>query len=139
MFDELKKYKKDTFSFKINGSLKEVCNAPKDESGVYIVYASKNNDNPIYIGSSGKMQKDGKIKHRAGGLHDRICNGDQFGERRNLSWPKKMKEQQIEQLEIYWYITFNDKVTDIPAYVEAVLIQEYFNNFRSLPDWNEKF
>lgn len=139
MFDELKKYKKGTFSFKINGSLKEVCNAPKDVSGVYIIYTSKNMDNPIYIGSSGNMQNDGKFKHRKGGIYNRFIKGVQFGKLRKLSWPKKMKEQQIEELDIYWYITFNGKVTDIPKYVEAVLIQEYFNKFNRLPDWNKEF
>jgi hypothetical protein len=139
MFDELKKYKKGSFSFKMNESLKEVCTAPESASGVYIVFASENQEKPIYIGCSGKMQKNGLIKHRSDGIYGRICNGKQFGERRNLSWPKKMKKQQIEELDIHWYITFNDKVTDIPAYVEAVLIQEYFNKFRRLPDWNEAF
>lgn len=141
MFDELKKYKKKgSFSFKADELLEKACNAPKDKSGVYIVYASDNSkDNPIYIGSTGKIRKDGKIKHRKGGLYDRIYRGKQFDESRKLSWPKKMKEQQIDELNIYWYVTFNDEVTDIPAYVEAILIQQYFNKFRRLPYWNEEF
>lgn len=40
MFDELSKYKqKDHFFFKPTDSLSEVCNAPRDKSGVYLVHA----------------------------------------------------------------------------------------------------
>jgi len=142
VFDELNNYKnKGSFSFKRDKKLEKVCNAPTKSSGIYIVYSmAESKDKPIYIGSSGKMQKDGKIRHRKNGLYGRIVNGKQFDKsRRKLSWPKKMKEQQIDELNIYWYVTFDDENTDIPAYVEAVSIQKYYNKFRSLPDWNKAF
>ena len=41
MFDELTKYKNnDHFFFEPTDNLREVCNAPNDKSGVYIIYAS---------------------------------------------------------------------------------------------------
>ena len=43
MFDELDKYtENEHFFFKSKDNLKEVCNAPTNKSGVYIVYALKN-------------------------------------------------------------------------------------------------
>lgn len=139
MFDELKKYKNGYFSFKRDDILGKVCNAPKSESGVYIILASnRNEENIIYIGSSGKMQKDGRLKHRKGGIYDRIVNGKQFNKPRRLSWPEKMKEQQIDKLNIEWYVTFISKLTDIPACVESMLFQKYYDKYGKLPDWNEE-
>jgi len=43
MFDELQRYKqKNHFFFKPTDGMREICNAPTDKSGVYIVYALKN-------------------------------------------------------------------------------------------------
>jgi len=59
MFDELLKYKQtDHFFFKSTDNLREICNAPTDKSGVYMVYALKNGRiELIYIGRSGKQKK----------------------------------------------------------------------------------
>jgi len=95
LFDELNKYKRnDHFFFIGKKSLEEVCNAPKDRSGVYLVYALAHGKiELVYIGSSGKMQKDGTLKHRKGGLYDRIVNGKQFDRPRRISWLAKVKEE----------------------------------------------
>jgi hypothetical protein len=140
VFEVLKTYKeKGAFDFKTDQMLRKECNAPKDKSGIYIVYApEKTEGKPIYIGSSGKMKNDGIIKHRNGGMYDRIVNGKQFNESRKLSWPQKMKEQQIDKLSIAWYVTFNNDNKHIPSYVEAVLLQQYFDEYKRLPDWNDE-
>ena len=141
MFDELKKYKiNNHFFFDGDKPLGDVCNAPKSASGVYVVYAlTKGKVRLFYIGSSGKMQNNGKMKHRNGGLYDRIVNGKQFDKPRRLSWLEKMKEEQIDALDIYWYETINSKTNDIPAYTEAILIQKYYETYGCLPDWNVEF
>ena len=98
MFDELKKYQiKNHFSFSKDDVLGKVCNAPKDKSGIYIVFAIIN-ETPelVYIGSSGKMRKNGSIKHRNGGLFNRIVEGKQFGKKRKLSWKNKLIEDNIK-------------------------------------------
>lgn len=91
MFDELNDYKhSDHCFFKPSDELDKVCNAPKNCAGVYIVYALvKGNIELIYIGSSGKVVTNGKLRLRNGGIYDRIVNGKQFDERRKISWPKK--------------------------------------------------
>lgn len=144
MFDELNKYKQnDHFFFKPTDELKEVCNAPTDKSGVYIVYALKNGKvELIYIGRSGKILDNGTMFIRnagLGGIKDRIVNGHQFGKtaRRN-SWPKQMKRENIEALDIYWYATHNAKVKDCPRILENQLLQKYLDIYGQLPKWNNE-
>lgn len=141
MFDELNKYKNNNhFFFSADQSLASVCNTPKNICGVYVVFAlTRGKVVLVYIGSSGKMQKDGKIRIRKGGLYDRIVNGKQFDGPRRISWPDKMKAENIEALDIYWYDTFNNKTLDIPAYIEAKLLQKHFEVTGFLPEWNEEF
>ena len=140
MFDELTKYQiQNHFSFSKDDVLGKVCNAPKDKSGIYIVFAIIN-ETPelVYIGSSGKMRKNGSIKHRNGGLFNRIVEGKQFGKKRKLSWKNKLIEDNIESLDIHWYDTFtNDR--EIPLYVEGLIIQKYFTVHNCLPIWNVEF
>ena len=104
MFDELTKYKNNNhFFFTAKEELKNVCNATKNKSGIYIVYELKNGRiELVYIGSSGKAQNDGTIKHRNGGLYDRIVNGHQFEKiPRKKSWKQKLINEEIEALDIY--------------------------------------
>ncbi len=141
MFDELKKYKNNNhFFFDGDKPLGDVCNAPKSASGVYVIYAlTKGKVRLFYIGSSGKMQQNGKIKHRKGGLYDRIVNGKQFDKPRRISWLEKLTDDQIDALDIYWYETINTETNDIPSYTEAILIQKYYETYGCLPDWNVEF
>lgn len=141
LFDELRKYNNTGhFFFKAENDLGQICNAPKDKSGVYLVYALKSGDKElIYIGSSGQVQNDGTIKHRKGGLWGRIVKGQQFGKvQRKISWPSKMREENIEALDIYWYDTFNSETKDIPVYTEALLMQRFFEMNKRLPRWNKE-
>jgi len=138
MFNKLKKYKGGHFIFDNNKSLVDVCNAPQNKSGVYIIYTIKDSlTDLVYIGSSGKIQNDGKVKHRNGGLYDRLVNGKQFGKPRKQSFIDKMIEENIYALDIYWYDTVSDK--DIPATVEGVIIQKYFDANSCLPKWNKAY
>lgn len=138
MFDELNKYKNnDHFFFTGKESLGEVCNAPKNKSGVYVVYELKNGRiNLVYIGSSGKVQNNGKINHGSG-LFGTIVHGLQFGDiPRKESWQQKVKDENIDALDIYWYDTFNSKTKDIPVFVDSLILQIFFEINGKLPKWN---
>ena len=142
MFDVLNKYKlNDHFFFNPTDALKEVCNAPIDKVGVYLIYELKNGKiDLVYIGSSGEKNPDGTIKTRVGGIQDRIVNGHQFGKiPRKKSWPIKMLAGNIDALDIYWWITYDDKFKDCPMQVEDLLLHNYLNIYGRLPRWNKKY
>ncbi len=137
MFETLQKYKHcGSFKFRRFDDLKEVCNAPTNRSGVYLVWMGIGSERCLlYIGRSGKM-KDGVIEHRRaglGGMKDRLVNGLQFGKMaRKRSWPMIMEKQGISELEIYWY----DTGLDDPVAVEHALLAEFQEGYGQLPPWN---
>ena len=50
-----------------------------------------------------------------------------------------ISNQSLDGLHIEWYVTFDKNNQDLPAYVEAVIFQRYFEIYGELPEWNEKF
>lgn len=144
MFDELNKYEHNNhFFLKPQDSLREVCNAPTNKSGVYIVYALKNGKIELmYIGRSGKHEADGSMfirKAGLGGIKDRIVNGHQFGKiPRRKSWINQIEKEKIEALDIYWYATHNEKYSDCPRVLENKLLQKHLNIHGRLPRWNNE-
>ncbi|MEO6849785.1 MAG: hypothetical protein ABI203_02970 [Mucilaginibacter sp.] len=144
MFDELKKYKENAhFFFNPTDSLKEICNAPSNKSGIYLVYSLERGQvELIYIGRSGKLDKDGSMfirKAGLGGLKDRIVNGHQFGKvPRRRSWPIQMFKEDIEALDVYWYVTHSGSFNDCPDIIENKLLVKYSNIYGCLPRWNNQ-
>jgi hypothetical protein len=144
MFDELNKYEHhDHFFLKPQDSLRQVCNAPTNQSGVYIVYALKNGKiELIYIGCSGKHLSDGSMfirKAGLGGIKDRIVNGHQFGKiARRKSWIAQIEKEKIEALDIYWYATHNQKYSDCPRVLENTLLKKHLDIYGRLPKWNKE-
>ncbi len=144
MLDELGKYKeKGHFFYQANEALAMACNAPTDKSGIYVVYALKDGKiELIYIGRSGKKEPDGKIFVRTaglGGIKDRIVNGHQFGKTpRYLSWPRQMKMEKIEALDVYWYVTHGPEYCDDPDKIEKSLLKKHINIYCRLPRWNKE-
>ena len=143
MFDELNKYKQnDHFFFKPTDNLGQVCNAPINRSGVYVIYALKNERiELIYIGRSGEVKSDGSLfirKAGLGGLKDRLVNGKQFGEPRRNSWKNQMQTEKIEALDIYWYATHDNNYIDCPRVLENKLLQIHLDIYGKLPRWNNE-
>ena len=125
MFGLDKYNSKGHFFFALEDDLKTQCNAPKDGVGVYLIYQLKADKiKLVYVGSSGKIYQNGDLKIRQGGIYDRLVNGKQFGERRKISWKKKIENDNIEALDIYWYETFGEINSDIPSAVEGRILQE---------------
>lgn len=142
MFDELNKYElHGHFFLKPQDSLREVCNAPTDKSGIYIVLALKKGKiELVYIGRSGKIMADNSMFIRnagLGGIKDRIVNGHQFGKiPRCISWKNQIIKEGIEALDIYWYATHNKIYSDCPRVLENKLLQKHLNIYGRLPRWN---
>lgn len=142
MYKELKSIKiKNQFVFDINDSLEEVCNAPDVACGIFLVYAISNDEKElIMVGSTGTVQNDGTLKSKNGGLYDKIVNGHQFAKTgRKYSWPTQMKKESIDQLEVFWYETFNEKNKIIPTFIEGQILQNFLTENNRLPKWNVAF
>ena len=80
--NEILKLYKDSgrLNFHHSEDLKQVCNAPKDKSGVYI-WTNIENDRLLYIGSSGRVTCEGELqtrKNNGTGLYGRLVQGNQF-------------------------------------------------------------
>jgi len=136
MFDETKKYKETGhFFLRSESNIETSCNAPKSGNGVFIVNQLKHGRiDIVLIGSSAKIQKSGSLK-KTDSLFNSIIKDPQFG----LSWINKIKKENIDGLDIYWYVTFNQRTRDIPFFVQSLLLQRYFELYGRLPDWNVEF
>ena len=105
MFKELKKYKnQNNFTFNIENELSEVCNAPQEGNGIYLVYdVSGDEKELVFVGSTGTIQNNGEIKLRVGGIYDRLVNGQQFGKLSlRKAWPIQMKKENIDTLLVFF-------------------------------------
>lgn len=140
----LEKYKNNgVFTFKPFEKLEEKCNALTDKAGIYLIFKITNNiDTLIYIGSSGQ-KKDGKLKVRKsglGGMKDRLVNGyhPKFGKiKRKKVFPQQMIKENIPQLKIKWWVTWDNGNNDFPTDIEKILSNTYLNKFGYLPEWHK--
>lgn len=142
MYKELEKFKaSNSFTFSVNDSLEEVCNAPEGSAGIFVVYEIDGEAKElIMVGSTGTVQNDGTLKSKNGGLYDKIVNGHQFAKTgRKYSWPAQMKLENISVLEVVWYETFNADVKAIPTAVEGQVLQNFLDENAKLPRWNVAF
>ena len=142
MYKELKKLKvKNQFTYTTDDSLEEVCNAPENGSGIFLVYAVEGEEKElIMVSSTGTIQNDGTLKSKNGGLFEKIVNGHQFAKTgRKYTWPTQMKLEDISRLEIYWYESYNDKNKVIPTFLEGQILQNFLDENGRLPRWNVAF
>jgi len=138
MFAEIKKYKNnDHFFFKKGNRLSEVSKDVPQMPGVfYIIRLSYGRVELVYIGKSGTFIQSGKfIEHL---LNDSF-NNEQEGIKRQQFFDKKMIEENIDGLDIYWFVTMDKTNNDLPGYVEGILMQRYFEVHGKLPLWNKDF
>lgn len=138
MFDETNKYQNHGhFFFQPGDNLREASGEVPNLPGVYIIYRlAKGKVELVYIGRSGSMLQSGTFKNQL--LRQRL-NNEQEGIKRQLYFEEKMKLENIDALDIYWYITMDENHNDLPGYVEGLLMQRYFEVFSKLPSWNRKF
>lgn len=144
MFDELEKYQNQGHFFFEKGSvLSEVSKDVPNEAGVYIVYKlAKGKITLVYIGKSGTMNqngtfKDQKLRKRLNTCIERSRNDKHEGVKRQVYFENKIEEENIDALDIYCYVTFDKTQQDLPAYVEGLLLQRYFEVYGELPTWNK--
>lgn len=138
MFSELNKYDNNGhFFFRKGKSLKELTKDVPDLPGVYyIIRLSGGRIDLVYIGKSGTIQQNGRFKDQ--GLKGRL-NNKQDGARREDFFNEMCLKENIDALDIYWYVTFDHKNQDLPGFVEGTIMQRYFDVHGKLPVWNKTY
>ncbi|MBE9511277.1 MAG: hypothetical protein IMY71_10385 [Bacteroidetes bacterium] len=135
MFDELKNYKNNGhFFFKRGNNLRDVSKDVPDLPRVYyIIRLAGGRVKLVYIGKSGSIEQDGQFNKP--GLRGSL-NNKQNGIKRQDYFENKFREENIDGLDIYWFVTFDKTNRDLPGYVEGLIMQIYFERHGSLPAWN---
>lgn len=142
MFDELAKYNLNgSFFFQATDRLEEVCNAPRDQFGVFLVYAlRKGRVELLYVGKTGyhtASEKGNKQTSLHDGLRENLVDGLHFDEtKRKNCWPVQMLIEDIEALHIMWYVTCDGKHKDRPKTVKMKILKIYESIYGTYPRWN---
>ncbi|MEZ4839785.1 hypothetical protein [Flavobacterium sp.] len=138
MLSFLEKYtNKGEFIFKIGDRLVDHCRNIPNESGVYLIYTIKNNlEELVYIGASGKMKQNGTFGVQK--LHKRIQNMQNSKLTRQQHFEQEIVANKIDAIKVVWFATFDDSFKDLPMYVEALLLQSFFEKHNKLPRWNKQ-
>ena len=100
---------------------------------IYIIYKNeKIYENIIYIGKAGEIDNIGVEKKQ--GLSKRLSNTRD--KKSANEYFKDLFSDDIKELIIEYYET---PKTYIPSFIEATLIQEYFQTFKKLPSLNKAY
>ena len=139
MFKYLERYKeKGVFEYAQNDNLSSCCNAPRDSSGIYLIFAEEPSlINLIYVGVSGREGLNGNIIHRKDGIGGRIVKGKQFGSARRNSLSLKMREDGIKKIVVMWYVTYGKLNQDFPRPIENKILNIMLQYNCQLPLWNK--
>lgn len=135
MFDELKKYKKNDHFFLMKGGLlSDVSKEVPEMPGVfYIIRLAKGRVELVYIGKSEITNQDDNGKSQ---LLRSSINNLQNGTKGQIISDQKFESENIDGLDIYWFVTFDEKNKDLPAFVEGKIMQRFFDQYGRMPKWN---
>jgi hypothetical protein len=138
MFSELNKYKNNGhFFFKKGNSLKEVNISVPDSPGIYyVIRLARGRVELVYIGKSGSILQNGNFKGK--GLQAHLNNKQ---EEINLQefFDLKFDQEQIDGLDIYWFVTYDKTNHDLPGFIEGLIMQLFFEVHGRLPEWNKEY
>jgi len=92
----------------------------------------------LYIGHSGTLSESGRFKNQL--LMERISRGKQFGGSRRKTIQQKMKHEKLSGVTVLWIATVWKNRKTLPAFIELLLLQEYWQDptTASLPPWNKQ-
>ena len=130
------KYKEHgTFTFEIGDSLSQKTKEIPTGYGVYRIYANSIDGELLYIGKGGTIHTNGDFDKQQ--LKKRIKNTQENMRREKFFINKINEDEQLKALCIEWFII--DEKRYLPAYYEAVLIQDYYSKHSKLPKWNKEY
>ncbi len=125
MFNETGKYQNNGhFFFEAGDVLSLVGENVAEGAGVYyILKLARGKVDLVFIGKSDNLKQ-------------KFCS-DVDGMINNQLFEQKIVEESIEALDIYWFVSIDDKHSDLPGYVEGLLMQRYFEIYGQIPPWNK--
>ncbi|MCC5915755.1 MAG: hypothetical protein JJU02_00360 [Cryomorphaceae bacterium] len=138
MFDELNKYQiNGHFFFQKGDSLAHQSkNVPNLPGVYYILRLARGKIDIVFIGKSGAVLQNGDFIDQS--LRNCI-NNNQGGMKGQQYFEQKMEQEDIDGLDIYWFVTFDDHHQHLPGFVEGQIMQRYFDVNGCLPPWNKEF
>jgi hypothetical protein len=134
MFDALDKYhKKGHFFYKRGDDLSVVSKSVPHLCGVYYIYRlAGGRIDLVQIGKSGLIKQNGAA------FESHLLFGEDY-QKAQAFFEQKWKAEHFEALDIYWVVTMDKKNSDLPPYVEGLLMQNYFEIYGRLPLWNKSY
>lgn len=138
MFDALNLYNnKGHFFFNKGDVLSKVSADVPNKPGVYyILRLAEGNIDLVYIGKSGAVRQNGVFKDQS--LRKRI-NYKQDGLKPQVFFEQKFAKENIDALDIYWFVTYDEHHRDLPGFVEGLIMQQHYELHGCLPPWNKEF
>jgi hypothetical protein len=138
MFEEVRKYKNNGHFFLRRGGLlaEESKDVPELPGVYFIMRLARGHVELVYIGKSGTIKQDMTFKNQ---LLKSSINGKQEGIKSQDFFENKMIEENIDALDIYWFVTMDKSNNDLPGYVEGLLMQRFYELYGRLPEWNKEF
>ena len=138
MFDDLDKYQnRGSFSFREGDKLRTVSkNVPNLPGVYYFEQVIEKQKNIIYIGASGTIETIGEFKKQ---LLKKRLNNKQDRMLRQVFFDNKLRQENISEINVHWFVTFDEKTKDLPGFVEGLLFQKFFEIHGRLPEWNKNF
>lgn len=132
----INKLQHGAFTLNENDSLKEKTKDIPNGYGAYIIRANTADGEILYIGKSGTIKNNGDLKKQD--LKKRL-NNVQDNKPRADYFKENLKENEgLNELYFDWYI-IDPETKILPAFLEAVLIQEYYSKHQALPAWNNGY
>lgn len=138
MFDVTEKYRKNGhFFYKKGQDLEKLSKKVPELAGVFCVYSlAHGRVRLVYIGASVAKNKSTYVQLET--LNSLINSRIGSSESR-LFFDQKMEKEDVEALDIYWWVTVDEYYEDLPTSVAGLMMQTHFDQNAKLPDWNIKF
>ncbi|MBL4863021.1 MAG: hypothetical protein JKY09_08405 [Crocinitomicaceae bacterium] len=125
MLEGLGQYKNSNhFFYEKGSSLTELLKTVPDLPGVYyVIRLARGKVQLVYISALTDDEPTVKLKTR-------LLNQQSF-------FDKKIMEEGIDALDIYWFVTVDEENQDLPAFVETKLSEGYVENMGEPALWNQ--
>lgn len=138
-FSILKKYKySGTVFLGCDDNLRAATAKVPNKPGVYLFYeVNGKNEELKYIGASGSVLQNGNLKGQM--MRGRLNNKMNKDFTRANFLKQHFESSKCDFIKIDWFVTLDNENQDLPKYVEAKLIQQYFKFSGKLPKWNNSF